>query len=101
MPRYSKTAIILHWGMALLILATWLTAEGGGQVRLDPPVLHFSLGLAVLLLVLLLVLPSLIVRRSVSDPPVEDPQGPWLNIAVKIGHSVVYVFMVACRSLAG
>ena len=36
MPRYSKTLIILHWGMALLILAAWLTGEGGRQVRLNP-----------------------------------------------------------------
>src|SRR3954453_3663684 len=58
MPRYSKTVIILHWGMSLLILAAWLTAEGGRQVRLNPPLLHFSLGLAVLLL----VLPRMIAR---------------------------------------
>jgi superoxide oxidase len=50
MPRYSKTVIFLDWSMTLLILAAWLTAEGARQIRLNPPLLHFSLGLAVLLL---------------------------------------------------
>jgi cytochrome b561 len=90
MPRYSKTLIFLHWGMALLILAAWFTGEGGRQVRLNPPLLHFSLGLAVLML----VLPRLIVRWSDGAPRVEDPQGPWLNLAAKVGHGVLYVFMI-------
>lgn len=90
MPRYSKTLIILHWVMALLILVAWLTAEGGRQVRLDPPLLHFSLGLAVLLL----VLPRLIVRWTNSATRVEDPQNSWLNAAAKIGHAALYLFMI-------
>ena len=90
MPRYSKTLIILHWAMALLILAAWFTAEGGRQVRLNPSLLHFSLGLAVLLL----VLPRLIARWWASQPRIEDPQSPWLNLAAKIGHAVLYLFMI-------
>lgn len=90
MPRYSKTLIILHWAMAVLILAAWLTSEGGRQVRLNPPLLHFSLGLSVLLL----VLPRLVARWWGSHPRIEDPQGPWLNLAAKIGHAVLYLFMI-------
>ena len=90
MPRYSKTLIILHWAMALLILAAWFTAEGGRQVRLNPSLLHFSHGLAVLLL----VLPRLIARWWGSQPRIEDPQSPWLNLAAKIGHAVLYLFMI-------
>lgn len=90
MPRYSKTLIILHWGMALLILAAWFTAEGGRQVRVNPPLLHFSLGLAVLLL----VVPRLIARWWGSHPRIEDPQSPWLNRAAKTGHAVLYLFMI-------
>lgn len=58
MPRYSKTLVILHWAMALLIRAAWFTAEGGRQVALNPPLLHFSVGLAVLLL----IVPRLVAR---------------------------------------
>jgi len=91
MPRYSKSLILLHWAMALLILAAWLTAEGGRHVRLNPPVLHFSLGLAVLLL----VLPRLIARWWGSKARIEDPHSPWLNLAAKVGHGVLYLFMIA------
>ena len=77
--------------MALLILAAWLTAEGGRQVRLNPPLLHFSLGLVVLLL----VLPRLVARWWGSHPRIEDPQGPWLTLAAKVGHAVLYAFMIA------
>ena len=52
MPRYSKLMIALHWSTALLVLAAWLTSEGGRHVRENPPLLHFSLGLAILLLVI-------------------------------------------------
>lgn len=90
MPRYSKTLIALHWIMALLILAAWFTGEGGRQVRLNPPLLHFSLGFAVLML----VIPRLVVRWLGGAPRVEDPQGPWLNLAAKVGHSVFYLFMI-------
>ncbi|MGO4527088.1 cytochrome b [Microvirga sp. 2MCAF35] len=90
MPRYSRSLIILHWAMALLILAAWLTSVGGRQVRLNPPLLHFSLGLSVLLL----VLPRLVARWWGSQPRIEDPQGPWLNLAAKIGHAVLYLFMI-------
>jgi superoxide oxidase len=90
MPRYSKTLVILHWVMALLILAAWFTAEGGRQVRLNPPLLHFSLGLTMLLL----VAPRLIARWWGSHPRIEDRQSPWLNLAAKIGHAVLYGFMI-------
>lgn len=91
MPRYSKLTIYIHWITALLILAAWITAEGGHRVRTDPPLLHFSLGLAVLAL----VVPRLAVRLFSDGPPVEDPQNPWMNLAAKIGHWVLYLFLVA------
>ena len=91
MPRYSKVTIAFHWVTALLVLAAWFTAEGGRAVRLDPPLLHFSLGLAVLAL----AIPRIVVRLMGGAPRVEDPQGPWLDLAAKIGHGVLYAFLVA------
>jgi cytochrome b561 len=82
--------IALHWATALLVLAAWLTSEGGSHVRANPPLLHFSHGLAVLVL----VIPRLIVRLTGGAPRIEDSQGPWLNLAAKIGHSVLYVFLI-------
>ena len=90
MVRYSKVMVVLHWTTAILILAAWFTAEGGSHVRQNPPMLHFSLGLTVLLL----VVPRLVARLLGGTPRVEDPQGPWLNLAAKIGHTVLYIFLI-------
>ncbi|WP_414474644.1 cytochrome b [Microvirga sp. M2] len=90
MPRYSKFMIALHWATAVLVLAAWFTSEGGRHVRENPPLLHFSLGLAVLVL----MIPRLLARMAGGAPRIEDTQGPWLNLAAKIGHAVLYVFLI-------
>lgn len=90
MPRYSKTMIILHWTTALLVLGAWLTSEGGRHVRENPPWLHFSMGLTVLLL----VIPRFIARLMGGAPRIEDSRGPLLNLAAKIGHTVLYLFLI-------
>jgi cytochrome b561 len=88
--RYSKTMITLHWLMALLIVAAWLTSEGGRHVRENPPVLHFWIGLSVLVL----IVPRLAGRLWGGAPPTEAPQRPLLDIAARAGHWVLYAFMV-------
>lgn len=90
MRRYSKVLIAVHWITAVLILAAWLTAEGGRQVRLNPPLLHFSVGLAVLGL----VVPRLIARCLGGAPHIEDPRSPWLNLLARGGHAVLYAIMI-------
>lgn len=90
MARYSKLMIALHWVTAILIVLAWFTAEGGRHVRENPPLLHFAFGLTVLVL----IVPRLIARFGGGAPRVEDPQGPLLNIAAKVGHAVLYVFMI-------
>jgi cytochrome b561 len=87
--RYSASMIVIHWLTALLVLGAWFTAEGGGKVAENPPLLHFSLGLAVLVL----VLPRLILRMA-GGAPEADAQG-WLTTAAKAGHVVLYLFLIA------
>lgn len=90
MHRYSKLVIYLHWIIALLILAAYITSEGGRSVRLDPPVLHFLLGLGVLAL----VVPRLLARMIFGAPPAVS-HGFWLDLAAKLGHAALYVLMIA------
>ena len=90
MQKYSKFMIALHWATALLILAAYITAEGGRTVRLDPPVLHFLFGLSVLVL----VVPRLLARLIGGTPPAVS-HGWLLDLAAKIGHGVLYILMVA------
>ncbi len=91
MTRYSRMMIVLHWTMAILILAAWITGEGGRHVRENPPVLHFWLGLSVLVL----LLPRLLARGLGGVPSVEVPQRAWVALAAKAGHALFYAFMLA------
>jgi cytochrome b561 len=88
-PRYSKTMIIIHWLTALLVVGAWLTAEGGRKVVQDPPLLHFALGLAVLVL----IVPRLILRL-VDGAPATDTQHGWLAIGAKAGHGLLYLLLI-------
>lgn len=87
--RYSKTMIIIHWLTALLVLGAWLTAAGGREVIQDPPLLHFTLGLAVLAL----IVPRLILRLAGAAPEAIGGRG-WLATAAKAGHGLLYLLMV-------
>jgi cytochrome b561 len=89
--RYSVLMIAIHWITALLVVAAWFTAEGGRHVRADPPLLHFTLGFAVLLL----MIPRLIARWTGATPHVEDPQGGWMELAARTGHWTLYALLIA------
>ena len=89
--RYSGLMIAIHWITALLVVAAWFTAEGGRHVRADPPLLHFTLGFAVLLL----LLPRLIARWTGGTPRAEDPQGGWMELAARTGHWTLYALLIA------
>jgi cytochrome b561 len=91
MSRYSKTMMALHWLMAVLIVAAWLTSEGGRHVRDNPPLLHFWLGLSVLVL----VVPRIVARLAGGTPAAEVPQRPLLDLAARVGHGVLYALMIA------
>lgn len=88
--RYSKSMIVIHWMTALAVIGAWLTSEGGRHIAEDPPLLHFSLGLTVLVL----VVPRLILRLAGGTPDA-DAQGGWLGTAARAGHAVLYLFLIA------
>ncbi|MGB3644956.1 MAG: cytochrome b/b6 domain-containing protein [Mesorhizobium sp.] len=87
--RYPKAMIVIHWLTALLVLGAWLTAEGGREVVQHPPVLHFTLGLAVLVL----VVPRLILRLAGAAPDMPDRRN-WLATAAKVGHGLLYLLLI-------
>ena len=88
--RSPTSMIVIHWLTALLVLGAWLTAESGRKVIDNPPLLHFALGLAVLVL----VLPRLILRLAGAAPAAATQDG-WLAIATKAGHSLLYLLLIA------
>ena len=88
--RYSTVMIAVHWMTAFLIMAAWITSEGGRHVVANPPLLHFSFGLAVLVL----VVPRLVLHFLGQTPPALDEHRPGLALAARIGHAVLYAFLI-------
>ncbi|WP_439530078.1 cytochrome b [Pannonibacter sp.] len=90
--RYPATSRLLHWLVALLVLATWplgmviqFTAK---EVQLDFYMLHESLGFLVLWLMLLRI-----GNRLVARPP--QPEGRAAErAAAGLVHGLLYVLLV-------
>jgi len=89
MTRYPRALVILHWLVAVLIVAAWFTGEGGPSVRTNPPFLHFIVGLSVLAL----VLPRLVLRL-ILGAPAPEAASPLMGYAARFGHGVLYFLMI-------
>jgi cytochrome b561 len=95
MPRYTSTAIALHWLLALLLL---VNVALGLSVDLLPdawvrPVMdtHKSLGITALGLVLLRIL----WRASHRPPPLPQAYVAWERRASHVAHVLLYLVMLA------
>ncbi len=87
--RHPKALVIIHWLTALLILGAWVTAEEGREVVEEPPLLHFTLGLAVLAL----IVPRLVLRMT-SPMPADPSRSGLAGGAAKAGHALLYLLMI-------
>lgn len=88
--RHPKALVVLHWATAAAVLGAWATAEGGREVVQNPPLVHFTLGLAVLAL----VLPRLVLRLTGGAAEAESRSRP-LAIAAAAGHGLLYALLIA------
>lgn len=91
--RYTRTAIVLHWLMALLIVGNLLLAWSvdwlpDGWVR---PIIdtHKSLGITALGLVLM----RLLWRTTHRPPPLPDAYAGWERAASGVAHIIFYALM--------
>lgn len=87
---HSKALVVLHWATAAAVLGAWATAEGGREVVQNPPLVHFTLGLAVLAL----VLPRLVLRVTGRRDGAESRSRP-LAVAAAAGHGLLYALLIA------
>jgi len=96
--RYSTALIGLHWLTLLLLVAVYACMElrgfapKGSDLRANMKTLHFLLGLAVLMLV--------IVRIGVrwnagAAPEIQPPMPDWQDKLARLLHLVLYAFLVA------
>jgi cytochrome b561 len=102
---YGRTQILLHWAIAILIVANYLVSEGmedafDGMMEGAPvvvgwvPTFHVYAGLAVLALVLLRF--ALRLMRPVA--PMETGK-PFLDKAGEWGHYALYLLLFAAPAL--
>ena len=92
--RYTSIAIILHWVMALLILATWSIAIAVDDMPLSPTRItglswHKWLGVTIFFLVIL----RLLWRITHPVPPLKVPMPAWQEKAMQFTHICLYLLM--------
>lgn len=89
--RYPTPIILLHWCTAVLVLVAYALSEGSRHFGSDPPLLHFSVGFAVLVL----VMARLAVRIWGGVPPPHPIKRLWLARLASIVHATFYVLLIA------
>ncbi len=92
--HFAPLARLLHWLMALMILAMLFIGAGmvasvseRHEVLLH---LHKPLGIAILLLVVV----RLVVRFSTRQPPLPSDLPGWQVLAAKLSHVLLYALML-------
>ena len=95
--RYTRVAIILHWLIALGVLAQIALGWWMIEIPKSPPGvrtywfnIHKSIGLTLGMLILLRV----VWRFTRGAPPLPDHIPGWQRMAAKVSHFVMYACMI-------
>lgn len=94
--RYSGVAMLLHWLIAIAVIAQWRIAESAEHAASEAAgraimANHFSLGVLVLLLVLL----RLGWRMLRPNPPLAAHLAAWERALSKTVHTLFYALLIA------
>ena len=96
--RYSLSAIVLHWTIAVLIaiqillgwwMNEWVPDHSPQQDQIQD--WHVSVGLTILILVVL----RIVVRLAVRPPPLRADTPGWERGLITITHTLFYVLLLA------
>lgn len=96
MQRYSTTSIVLHWLIALLIIAAFAMGWYMSDLKISPTKLklyswHKWLGVSIFGLVAL----RLLIRLIKGAPDYPDTMQNWEKQLSNAMHSILYVLMIA------
>ena len=97
--RYGTALVAVHWFMALLMVAVFASIElrvlyaKGTEMRDFMKVLHFMLGLSVLLMVVLRLAARWASPKPVEAAPANALQA-WSQRLAAVGHLALYGFML-------
>ncbi|WP_434353197.1 cytochrome b [Psychrobacter sp. HD31] len=83
--KWSVVTRIIHWTIAILLLATWISIE-----YVDNLDLHKSLGVVVLLFAV-----ARIINRITAADPVKLNNPKWQKIAAESTHGLLYLLLLA------
>jgi cytochrome b561 len=94
-PRYTRTAVALHWLLAAVIVANValaLSVDYWSDAWTRPVIdTHKSLGITALGLVIL----RLLWRATHPAPPLPATYKRWERLAAALGHGLLYALMFA------
>ena len=94
--RYTRTAILLHWLMAVLILGLFGLGIYMADLPLSPQKLKlYSYHKWAGITVLLLALTHVAWRIGHAPPPLPASQPQWQQMAAHAGHGLLYVLIFA------
>lgn len=94
--RYTRTAMLLHWLMALLILGLFGLGIYMADLPLSPQKLKFySYHKWAGITVFVLALARVAWRIGHTPPPLPASQAQWLQFAAHAGHGLLYVLIFA------
>jgi cytochrome b561 len=94
--RYGTLSIILHWLIFILMIGVYASIElrvffpKGSEPREAIKILHFMLGLTVMLLVVI----RIYARFSGHTPVIQPTLSPSQQFAARIGHLALYGLMI-------
>ncbi|SCK21689.1 cytochrome b [Vogesella sp. LIG4] len=94
-PRYSPAQILMHWLMAVLIIAAFAFGRYVDSLPLSPTKFrlisyHKWLGISILALLVLRVL----LRLAKRAPALPASMGPVARLAAHGGHAALYLLML-------
>src|SRR6185437_15444685 len=101
-PRYTRTAIFLHWLILALLIAQYSIAWTMPHIGRNTPVgtligLHFSIGV----LILGVIIVRLIWRAIHGEPKPLAGVPPWQVRSARVIHWLLYLLLSSCPCWAG
>jgi len=94
--RYPKAAVVLHWTLALLILA--LLASGWYMVDIprntDARAFWFNLHKSIGVLTAFFIVALIVWRARHASPPLPSAMPRWERAAAHLNHTLFYLSMV-------
>jgi cytochrome b561 len=94
--RYGAVAQSFHWATALLVVIAFVYGPGGPEERVYSLArdferqLHETLGITVFAITLLRL-----AWRAFDGAPGDPPMPPWMSLASKVAHAMIYALLIA------